>query len=69
MVAISASVACASASRVTAVPRRSLNVIPVIPAAAQAMRQLARKPPDVHGLPALLVRMIGERLVPHRVRV
>jgi hypothetical protein len=44
--------------RVTAVPRRSLKVIPMIPAALQAIRQLARNPPDVHGLPTLLVGMI-----------
>src|SRR5262245_48293316 len=58
MVAISASVHPVIARRVAAVPRRSLKVIPVMPAALQAMRQLARNPPDVHGLPALLVRMI-----------
>ena len=62
MVAISASVASASASRVTAVPRKSWNVSPTTPAALQALPHDARKPSDVHGLPSLLVRMIVESL-------
>src|SRR3984893_3696350 len=61
MLAISASVAPTRARRVTAVPRRSWNVTPCTPAAAHALRHDARKPSDVHGLPSLLVSMIGER--------
>jgi hypothetical protein len=61
MVAISASVHPAMASRVTAVPRKSLNVTPTIPAFVRAIDHDARNPCEVHGLPALLVRMIGER--------
>ena len=60
--AISASVHPTSASRVTAVPRRSLKVTPVTPAAACALRHDARNPSDVHGLPSIVVRMIVERL-------
>ena len=58
MVAISASVHPAIASRVTAVPRRSLNVTPTTPTDLHALPHEARKPSDVHGLPSLLVRMI-----------
>ena len=58
MVAISASVQPASASRVTAVPRKSLNVTPTTPADLHALRQDARKPSGDHGLPSLFVRMI-----------
>jgi len=61
MVAISASVHPAMASRVTAVPRKSLNVTPTMPAFVRAIDQDARNPCEVPGLPALLVRMIGER--------
>jgi len=46
--------AVASASRVTAVPCRSLNVTPMMSAAAQALRHDARKPSEVHGFPSLL---------------
>jgi hypothetical protein len=45
------SVQLASASRVTAVHFRSWKVAPTMPAAAQALRQEARKPSDVHGWP------------------
>lgn len=58
MVAISASVQPASASRVTAVPRKSWNVTPTTPAFAHALRQDARKPSGVHGLSSLLARII-----------
>ncbi len=44
MVAISASVAPTSASRVTAVPRRSWNVTPTTPAFLHALNHDARKP-------------------------
>src|SRR6516165_918503 len=57
MVAISASVHPASARRVTAVPRKSLKVIPTMPALADAFRQLARNPSDVQGLPSAVVSM------------
>jgi hypothetical protein len=59
--AIWASVQSTSASRVTAVPRRSLNVTPLMPAAICALRHYARKPSDVHGLPSMVVRMIVDR--------
>src|SRR5207253_219922 len=55
--AISGSVHPASASRVTAVPRRSWNVRPTIPTAAQALRQLDRNPSSVHGLLSVLIRI------------
>ena len=58
MVAISASVQPASASRVTAVPRKSWNVRPTTPARLHALPHDALKPSDVHGLPSLLVKMI-----------
>jgi hypothetical protein len=61
MFAISDTVAPNSASRVTAVPRRSWNVTSRTPAAAHALRQDARNPSEVNGLPSLLVRMIGDR--------
>ena len=44
MVAISASVGPASASRVTAVPRKSLKMTPTVPALALALAKDARKP-------------------------
>ena len=59
MVAISASVHPAIASRVTAVPRKSWNVTPTTPAALHALRHEARKPSAVHGLPLLFVRISG----------
>src|SRR5262249_28067384 len=62
MAAIIASVHSTMANRVTAVPRRSLNVTPVTPAAACALRHEARNPSEVHGLPSRGVRMIVERL-------
>ena len=58
MVAISASVHPTSASRVTAVPRRSLNVTSSMPAFLHALPHDARKPSGVHGLPSELSRMI-----------
>ena len=60
MVAISASVHSAIASRVTAVPRKSWNVTPTIPTALHALPHDARNPSDVHGLPSLLVKMMVE---------
>ena len=47
-----------SASRVTAVPRKSLNVTPTTPTALHALPHDARKPSEVHGLLSLLVRII-----------
>src|SRR5215470_16102601 len=58
IVAISASVQSASARRVTAVPRRSLNVTPTIPAFEHALRQDDRKPSGVQGFPSAVVRII-----------
>jgi hypothetical protein len=58
-VAISASVHPTIASRVTAVPRKSWNVIPTMPAFLAAVLHDAWKPCDVHGRPALFVRMSG----------
>ena len=58
MVAISASVQPAIASRVTAVPRRSWNVRSTTPTRLHALPHDARKPSDVHGAPSLLVRII-----------
>ena len=63
MVAISASVHPASAKRVTAVPRRSLNVTPTTPALRHPFRHEARKPSDVHGFRSVDVRIIGPRFV------
>jgi len=60
IVAISASLAPARASRVTTVPHKSLKVTPAIPATLHAFRQLERKPSAVHGLPSELTRIIGE---------
>jgi hypothetical protein len=51
-----------NASRVTAVPRRSLNVTPTTPAFAHALRQEARKPSDVRGVPSMVIRMTVLRL-------
>jgi hypothetical protein len=59
MAAISASVQPTSASRVTAVPRKSWNVTPTIPAAACAIRQDWRKPPPVHGLRVAVTKISG----------
>jgi hypothetical protein len=59
MVAISGSVHPARASRVTAVPRRSLNVTPAMPTFAHALRHDARKPSGVHGRLSVELRMIG----------
>jgi len=50
--------AFASASLVTAVPRKSLNVNPAIPALAHALRHDARKPSGVEGFPSIVVRII-----------
>jgi len=61
MVAISASVAPTNADRVTAVPRRSWNVTPTMPAFLHALPHDARKPSGVYGLPSLVVRIIGDR--------
>jgi hypothetical protein len=61
IVAISASVHSASARRVTAVPRKSLNVTPLMPALAQALRHDARKPAAVHGVLSVVVKIIGLR--------
>jgi len=47
---------------VTAVPRKSLNVTPLTPALVQALRQDARNPADVQGLPSAVVKMIVLRL-------
>jgi hypothetical protein len=58
IVAISASVHPASASRVTAVPRRSLNVTPNIPARLHAFRHEVRKPSGVQGFPSVVVRIM-----------
>lgn len=58
MVAISASVHSARARRVTAVPRRSLNVTPTMRARLHALRHEARKPSGVQGFPSAVVRMI-----------
>ena len=55
IVAISVSVHPASASRVTAVPRRSLNVTPNIPARLHAFRHEVRKPSGVQGFPSVVV--------------
>jgi hypothetical protein len=54
--------AATSASRVTAVPRRSLKVTPNTPAFAHALPQEARKPSEVHGVPSMEVRMTMLRL-------
>src|SRR5262249_9032757 len=43
--------------RLTAVPRKSLKVIPTMAALADAFRQLARNPSDVQGLPSAVVSM------------
>ena len=56
MVAISASVHPANASRVTAVPLKSWNVTPTTPAFLQALPHDARNPSAVHGLPSLFVQ-------------
>lgn len=58
MVAISGTEQPATASLVTAVPLRSWNVTPVMPASAQALRHDDRKPSEVHGDPPELVRMM-----------
>jgi hypothetical protein len=57
MVAISASVLPARANRVTAVPRRSSNVTPSIPARLRALLKDERKPCSFHGLPRVFRRM------------
>ena len=59
IVAISGSVHPQIARRVTAVPRRSWNVTPTIPARLHAFAHDARKPSAVHGFPSLFVSMIG----------
>src|SRR5262245_19112793 len=59
MLAISASLHPTSASRVTAVPRKSLNVTSAIPAFLQALPHDARKPSGVHGRLSVDVRMTG----------
>lgn len=57
IVAISGTDASTSARRVTAVPRRSLNVRPTTPAAAHAFRHDERKPSAVQGSPSLFSRI------------
>src|SRR5262245_61202129 len=64
MLAISASVHPAIARRVTAVPRRSWNVRPTIPAAAHALPHEVRNPSDVHGLPWELSSTLSCALLP-----
>src|SRR6185437_10759066 len=59
--AISASVAPLIAARVTKVPRRSLKVMPPMPALLHALRHDDEKPFEVHGLPSELRSMTGER--------
>src|SRR5258705_9875667 len=51
-----------TANRVTAVPRRSWKVTPVIPAAAQAFRHDDLKPSEVQGILSVLVRIRVLRL-------
>src|SRR5262249_48999943 len=48
-----------SASRVTAVPRRSLNVTPAIAAFLHALPHDARNPSGIHGRASVEVKMIG----------
>ena len=60
MVAISGSVQPASASRVTAEPRRSLKVSSVIPSRLVTLPKYDLK--YLYGRPLRLVRMIGLRL-------
>src|SRR5258708_24581317 len=62
MAAISAYVQPTRANRVTAVPRRSLNVTPTTPAFLYALPQEDRKPSGVHGVPSMVVRMMVLRL-------
>lgn len=57
IVAISGTVQPATARRVTAVPRRSCNVSPTMPAAAPALRQLDQNPSAVQGFRAVLVKI------------
>src|SRR5262245_6852819 len=59
--AISASVAPLIAARVTKVPRRSLKVMPVMPALLHALRHDDEKPCEVHGFPSELRSITGER--------
>lgn len=61
MVAISASLAPTSESRVTAVPRRSLKVTPVTPTDVQAFRQDDRKPSADQVFPSELRRIAAPR--------
>jgi hypothetical protein len=51
------------AKRVTAVPRKSLNVTSSILARLQALAHDARNPSGVHGLPSELTKIIGLCLV------
>ena len=60
--AICASVHSARARRVTDVPRRSLNVTPIMPALLQAFRHDDRKPSGVQGLSSLFTKINGLRL-------
>src|SRR5262245_29928116 len=62
MVAISGTLHSTFARRVTAVPLRSWNVSPLIPAFLAAVCHAVRNVWLSHGRPRLLVRMIGERL-------
>ncbi len=64
-VAISASEQPTNASRVTAVPRKSLKVTPSMCALADAFPHDARKPFWVHGLPSELSKIVGLRLWRH----
>ena len=63
MLAISASVQPTNASRVTAVPRKSLNVTPTMCALSHALPHEARKPSGVHGRPSEVNSIVGLRLV------
>ena len=61
IVAISGTVQPASASRVTAVPRKSWKVTPATPALMHAVRQDVRKPLSVHAVPDSVARTVMER--------
>src|SRR5262245_51757420 len=59
--AISASVAPLIAARVTKVPRRSLKVMPVMPALLHDLRHDDEKPCEVQGFSSELRSIMGER--------
>jgi len=67
IVAISASLHSASASRVTAVPRRSWNVTPTTPTFAHALRYDARKPDSVQAVPPSVARIVRGRGLPSSI--